>query len=123
MQIRYYFGESKLTEGERDYVEKRLNKFRELLDNDKEYAEDELFIDFRAEKDKKGFWNLEVIFDTPNNSYRASKSEKAVTEAFDLAQEAINKQIRRDKERWKDLKQRGGRSIRKKNTISDNARF
>jgi ribosome-associated translation inhibitor RaiA len=66
---------------------------------------------------------MEVVFDTPNNSYRASKQDKTITEAFDLVQEAIKKQIRRDKGRWQDLKERGRRSIRKRNSISDNARF
>jgi ribosome-associated translation inhibitor RaiA len=123
MRKRYYFGEEKINEEEKNYIEKRLDKFREMLNGNKEYDEDELFLDFRLNKDKKGFWNMEVVFDTPNNSYRASKQDKTITEAFDLVQEAIKKQIRRDKGRWQDLKERGRRSIRKRNSISDNARF
>lgn len=123
MQIRYYFGEAKLSFEEKNYIEKRLGKFQELLNKNKEYDEDELFLDFRTEKDKKGIWNLEIVFNTPYNNYRASKSNKSIIEAFDLAQEAIKKQIRRDKGRWQDLKERGRRSIRKSNTIDNKARF
>ncbi len=123
MQIRYYFGEDKLSSEEKDYIEKRLGKFQDLLDKNKKYDEDELFLDFRAEKDKKGIWNLEIVFNTPYNNYRASKSNKSIVEAFDSTQEAIKKQIRRDKGRWQDLKERGRRSIRKSHTIDNKARF
>ncbi|MFW5885277.1 MAG: HPF/RaiA family ribosome-associated protein [Patescibacteria group bacterium] len=123
MQIRYYFGEDKLSSEEKDYIEKRLGKFQDLLDKNKKYDEDELFLDFRAEKDKKGIWNLEIVFNTPYNNYRASKSNKSIVEAFDSTQEAIKKQIRRDKGRWQDLKERGRRSIRKSRTIDNKARF
>ncbi|MFO7806936.1 MAG: HPF/RaiA family ribosome-associated protein [Candidatus Moraniibacteriota bacterium] len=123
MRTRYYFGEEKISPEEKQYIEKRLDKFKDLLIGSKDYDEDELFLDFRLSKDKKGFWNMEIVFDTPYNSYRASKQNKTITETFDLIQEAIKKQIRRDKERWQDLKERGRRSIRKSNSISDNARF
>ncbi len=120
MEIRYLFNSVKLNDAEKSYLEQKAERIGKLLKN---YSENELTYEVEVAQDKKGFFTVEIMIKTPHNLYRARKSDKNLMNATDQADEAMKAQIRRDKDKVKELRERGSRSIKKKFTISENARF
>jgi ribosomal subunit interface protein len=110
-----------VSEQEKLYIDTKLEKVEKLL---RKYdRSDELKCEVEIEQDKRGVWRLEIMIQTPHNLYRAEKANHVLTEAMDETEEALKKQIQRDKERLKDLAYRGAMSIKKKVTIDQQARF
>jgi ribosomal subunit interface protein len=121
MKTRYLFGEVKVSVGDRNYIEEKIGKIEKLLNGYD--SNDELLAEVEANQDKRGFWKLEIMIKTPHNLYRVEKKNNNLTEAMDEVEEVLKKQIRRDKEKVKDLRQRGNRSFRKAVSIDEKARF
>lgn len=106
---------------DRAYVQEKIDKLEKLLNGYD--AQEELMAEVEFDRDKKGFWRLEVMITTPHNKYRVEKINNVLREAMDEAEEVLKKQIRRDREKIKDLRERGGRSLKKKVVIDERARF
>jgi len=73
--------------------------------------------------DKKGKFYVEVMIKTPYKLYRATQISESVEVSVDIIMEELQKQITKDKDRFKDIRKRGARSIKKKIVISKDARF
>ncbi len=99
MPIRYLFS-SMINDNEKNYVTTKILKCRKLLSN---YPDETLTIEVEIEQDKKGFWRVEVMIKTPHELYRASKQDSDLFKAVDMLEEALMKQIRRNKEKIRDL--------------------
>jgi ribosomal subunit interface protein len=100
MEIRYFLGDLKLNEREKEYVEKKILKTKKLL---KKYSDQELFSEVEVGKDKKGLWKVELMVKTPHELYRVEKKgSHDFMAAVDMAEEAMMKQIRRDREKVRD---------------------
>ena len=122
MKTRYMFGDGlKIAEKDREYIEERLEKVEKLLG--RYDGQKELLAEVDVKQDKKGFWQLEIMIQTPHQLYRVSKSDHVLSQAMDEIEQGMKKQIRREMERRKDLIKRGGRSIKKKVAIDELARF
>lgn len=121
MKTRYLLGEGKVRREEKAYVLEKINKLEKLLGNYD--PEKELMAEVEIERDRRGFWRLEVMISTPHNKYRVEKKNDSLTEAMDEVEEVLKKQIKRDRKKLKDLRERGGRSIKKKAVIDEKARF
>lgn len=106
---------------DKNYVQEKVDKLEKLLNGYD--SQDELSVEVEFDQDKRGFWRLEIMIKTPHNLYRVEKKNEIISEAMDEAEEVLKKQIRRDRERIKDLRERGGRSIKKKAVIDEKARF
>ena len=121
MKIREYLGEVKLREKEREYLLEKIKKIKDgVLVNLKD---DETIAELRVSQDKKKEWTIEVSFSVPRNQFEATKKGFELTEVMDEIEEVIKRQILRNKEKVQDLRKRGSRSIRKKRTIDEGARF
>lgn len=121
MTINYKFGEGPVAEREKEYINERMEKIIRLMPN---YSDqDEIICDVEAYQDKKSFWNLEVSLQTPHNLYRAEETNHTLTHACDKVEEILKRQISRGKQRAKDLRERGRRSLKKKISIDEKARF
>lgn len=99
MEIRYFLGDLKLNEKEKEYVEKKILKTKKLL---KKYSDEELFAEIEVRIDKKSFWTVEFMVKTPHELFRADKESSDLMMAADMAEEALMKQIRRNNEKIKD---------------------
>ena len=110
MPTRYLFGSVRLSEKEKDYISEKVLKCRKLLSN---YSEEELAMEVEVEQDKKGFWRVEVMIKTPHNLFRVSKNDSDLFKAVDIVEEALMKQIRRNKEKIRDLSRK---KYRRENT-------
>lgn len=99
-----------------NYIKKRLRAVRKMLDNI-------LRVEVEIDLDKKGKFRVEVMVKTPYKLYRAEEITESIEGSADLAVEQLKVQIRRSKDKIATLRKRGGRSIKKKTVIDENARF
>ncbi len=115
-QMRLLLKGLKIDSRTKDYIEKRLQAVRKMLD-------DILRVEIEIDLDKKGKFRVEVMVKTPYKLYRAEETTESVEGSIDLVAEQLKVQIRRSKDKIVALRKRGGRSIKKKATIDEDARF
>jgi len=116
MNTRYLFKGVTIDERTQDYIEKRLESLEKI---NGEILQIEVEIDL----DKKGKFRVELMVKTPHNLYRSEETTESVEGSTDIAIEEMKTQILRDKERVKDLRIRGKRSIKKAIVVDEGARF
>ncbi len=121
MKIREYFNEVELSPEERKYLIKKIDKIKKSALNN--FKSDEILVELRVNQDKKSEWTVKLNLDVPKDKFEASKKGFNLTEVMDELEEIILQQIFRKKEKIKDLRERGQRSLRKKRTIDEKARF
>jgi len=114
--FRIFFKGVKIDERTGDYIQKRLAALEKLLDKI-------LRVEVEIDLDKKGKFRAEVMVKTPFQLYRAEEITESIEGSIDIVLEQLKVQIRKDKDRVVALRRRGGRSIKKKITIDQNARF
>ena len=98
----------------RNYVEKRLFGIEKILQGI-------LGIEVEIDLDKKGKFRVEVMVKTPYQLYRSEETTESIEGSVDIVVEELKNQIRKDKERVKDLRIRGKRSIKKRIVFDKNA--
>lgn len=115
--FRIFFKGVKIDERTEDYMEKRLRALDKLLDK---ISRIEIEIDIDKKKNK---FRVEVMVKTPYQLYRAEDTTESIEGSIDSVVEQLKVQRRREKDKLMALRRRGGRSIKKKITIDQNARF
>ncbi len=99
-----------------EYILKRVNKLNKFSNKILEY-------EVEVSMDKKGKFYVELMVKTPHNLYRFEETSESIEGSIDVAVDEIKKQIVKDKDRTKELRERGARSIKKKIVLDSNARF
>ncbi len=100
----------------KDYILKRLVRLVKLVDPVSEF-------EIEIEKDKKGKFRVEIMVKTPHNLYRAEETTESIEGSTDTVIDELELQIDKKKNRNRDLKLRGNRSIKKKLVVDESARF
>lgn len=100
----------------KEYIIKRIQKMEKFLKKSLEY---EVEIDM----DKKGKFYVEIMIQTPYKLYRTTEISESIEGSIDMAVEQMQRQIVRDIDKIRNLKERGARSLKKKIVLDDNARF
>ncbi len=117
MNIEYYHKNiESLGSATREYIEDKLLSLDKLTDVR------DVHVEVSQRKDGEFFLNI-VVRSDDGYEYRAEEKSPTVNACIDIIQDELKNQIRRDTEKARDLKRRGGRSIKKKMTIDENARF
>lgn len=116
METRYLYKNVKIDDRTKEYVDKRLGKIEKVL---KKILQCEIEIDL----DKKGKFRAEIMVQAPKKLYRSEEISESIEGAVDVAVEEIIRQIGKSKDRLKELRERGARSIKKKVVLDKNARF
>jgi len=116
MQIRYLYNDLKVNKESREYIEKRLEKLEKLLEKNMGYEVD-------IKMNKKGLFRVEVMINVPRKLYRAEETTESIEGSIDIVVDELQQQIRRDKDKTREIKERGARSIKKKMVIDKKARF
>ena len=114
--MRLFFKGVKIDERTEDYIRKRLMTIQKLLFKI-------LRVEVEIDLDKKGKFRVEVMIKTPYKLYRAEDTTESIEGSVDSVTEDLKIQINRDKDRLVTLRRRGGRSVKKKAVIDENARF
>lgn len=100
----------------KDYIVKRIQKMEKFLKKSLEY-------EVEISLDKKGQFYAEIMIQTPHKLYRAQEISESVEGSIDIAVEQMQRQIVKDIDKIRDLKERGRRSIKKKIVLDEQARF
>lgn len=116
MGIRYLFQGVEVDAKTREYVQKKIESVEKMLD---EAVDAEVEID----KDKKGFYRVEVMVKTPKDLFRSEQVSESIEGSVDMAEEEVKEQVRHKKDKLATMQRRGGRSIKKKMVIDEGARF
>lgn len=116
MNTRFLFKGVDIDERTRDYVLKRLQRVEKLVDPVSEFS-------IEVDKDKKGKFRVEIMVRTPHNLYRAEEITQSIEGSTDVVIDELEVQIDKKKNRNRDLKLRGNRSIKKKVVFDPAARF
>jgi len=106
----------KLDERTEDYIYKRVGKLSQF--NGK-------ILEFEVEicMDKKGKFRAELMVKTPYKLYRIEEITESIEGSVDIAVDEMKNQLAKDKDKIKELWERGARSIKKKTVIAEEARF
>ncbi len=80
-------------------------------------------VEVEIDLDKKGKFRVEVMLYTPYQKYRAEDTTESIEGSIDSVYEELENQIHHDKDRIITLQRRGGRSLKKKVVVDENARF
>lgn len=116
MNTRFLFKELDIDDRTKEYILKRLERIEKLVDPVSEYS-------IEIDKDKKGKFRVEIMVKTPHNLYRAEETTVSVEGSTDVVIDELEVQIDKKKNKNRDLKLRGNRSIKKKMVVDESARF
>lgn len=115
--MRLFFKGVKIDERTEDYIRKRLLTIQKILPK---ILRVEVEIDIYK---KKNLFRTEVMVKTPYKLYRAEDTTQSIEGSIDSVADDIKIQVNREKDRMVTMRRRGGRSIKKKIAIDENARF
>jgi len=121
MNIRYLFKEVKIDERTENYVTEKIEKLGKFF---KSFRKDAVIsAEVEIDLDKKGKFRVEVMFHTPYKDYRGENTTESIEGSIDSVYEGLENQIYHDKDRIITLRRRGGRSLKKRMVVDENARF
>lgn len=116
MKTRFLYKDVEPDERTKDYILKRLGEVSDL------FHELSLF-ETEVSRDKKGFFRVEVNVREPHKLHRAEETSKSVEGSIDLVIDKLRVHIVKEKDRRRDLRERGARSIKKGVVVDESARF
>lgn len=117
MKTRFLFQGLELDGKRMAYVAKRLGRIEKLIPATSR-------LEVEVDRDKKGMFRVELMADVPKKKlFRSEETSESVEGSVDIAADEIVRQITQDKERKGSLSRRGARSIKKKLTLDEKARF
>lgn len=116
MKTKFLAKDCRIRENEQEYILKRLAEIEDLFD------EHSLF-EIEVAMDKKGFFRVEVNVSDARDLIRAEETSKSVEGSIDMVIDKLRVQIVKEKDKRRDLKERGARSIKKGIVIDGSARF
>jgi len=121
MNIRFLLKDLKIDDRTKNYIEEKIERLGKFFRSFKENAE--ISAEIEVDLDKKGKFRVEVMFFTPYAKYRGEETTESVEGSIDAVYEELENQIHHDKDRLITLQRRGGRSLKKKMVVDENARF
>lgn len=116
MNTRFLFKGVDIDDRTREYILKRLVRVEKLVDPISDFS-------IEIDQDKKGKFRVEIMVKTPHNLYRAEETTISIEGSTDVVIDELENQIDKKKNRNRDLKLRGNRSIKKKMVVDESARF
>jgi ribosomal subunit interface protein len=116
MKTKFLAKDCKIRESEQEYILKRLSEIEDLFEANSLY-------EVEVAMDKKGFFRVEANVSDARDLIRAEETTKSVEASIDMVIDKLRVQIVKEKDKRRDLKERGGRSIKKGLVIDESARF
>jgi ribosomal subunit interface protein len=116
MKTKFLAKDCGIRESEQEYIEKRLSEIEDLFEENSLY-------EVEVAMEKKGFFRVEVNVSDARNLIRAEETSKSVEGSIDMVINKLRVQAIKEKDKRRDLKERGGRSIKKHLVIDESARF
>lgn len=121
MNIRFLFKEVKINGRTEIYIREKIEKLGKFFLSFRKDAE--VSAEVEIDLDKKGKFRVEAMIITPYEKYRAEETTESIEGSVDSVYEELENQIMKNKDRVITLARRGGRSLKKKMVVDNNARF
>lgn len=117
MNIEYYHKNIETLDEElKTYIESKLESVEKISDFDK------VKVEVSKRKDGSFFMAVKIVAQN-GEEFRAEQHGKSFEECIDIIEDELKPQIRKSKGKKRDLAERGGRSLKKKLTIDEDARL
>lgn len=118
LNLRMMYKGIKIDTRTQEYIKKRIGKMAKFINNEKESI-------FEVEicMDKKGKFRIEVMISTPYKLYRTEEISESIEGSIDMVADELKNQISRDRDKIRELKERGARSLKKKVVLDESARY
>jgi ribosomal subunit interface protein len=116
MNTRFLFKGVDIDDRTQEYISKRLERIVKLVDPVSEF-------EVEIEQNKQGKFRVEIMVKTPRDLFRAEETTISVEGSTDIVIDELENQVGKVKNRLRDLKLRGDRSIKKKMVVDESARF
>lgn len=121
MNVRFLLKEVKIDERTRVYVQEKVERLGKFF---KSFRRDAMVsAEVEIDLNKKGKFRVEVMLHTPYQKYRGEDTTESIEGSIDSVYEELKNQIHHDKDRLITLQRRGGRSLKKRMVVDENARF
>jgi len=121
MNIRFLLKEVQIDDRTEVYIRGKIEKLGKFFRSFRKDAN--VSAEVEIDLDKKGKFRAEIMLFTPYRDYRGEEITESIEGSVDAVYEELEKQIQHDKERIVTLSRRGGRSLKKKMVIDNEARF
>lgn len=102
----------------REYILKRIQKVDKFMGKVSSGL-----VEIEVDQDKKGKFRVEIMLKTPFKLYRAEETSQSIEGSTDVSVSNLIRQVTNDKNKIKELRERGARSLKKKIILSQSARF
>ncbi|MDP2838024.1 MAG: ribosome-associated translation inhibitor RaiA [Candidatus Moranbacteria bacterium] len=116
MKTRFLFKGVNIDDRTRDYIVKRLGRIEKLVDPVTQF-------EVEVGQNKQGKFRVEIMVKTPHDLHRAEETTLSIEGSTDIVIDELENQIGKKKNRSRDLKRRGSRSIKKSLVTDESARF
>lgn len=116
MNTRFLFKGVDIDDRTREYIAKRLERIEKLVDPVSEF-------EVEVEQNKQGKFRVEIMVKTPRDLFRAEETTLSIEGSTDIVIDELESQVDKVKNRLRDLKLRGDRSIKKNLVVDESARF
>lgn len=116
MNTRFLFKGVDIDDRTREYILKRLARVEKLVDPVSEFS-------IEIDQNKQGKFRVEIMVKTPHDLYRAEETTVSIEGSTDIVIDELEIQVDKKKNKHRDLKLRGDRSIKKKLVVDESARF
>lgn len=118
VNMRMVFAKVEIDARTEEYVAKRMEKIGRFLTK---FSREDYEVEIHM--DKRGKFRVEMMVKTPYKLYRVEEVSSSIEGGADVAVDNLKNQIIKDKDKLQELKERGGRSIKKKTVVAAEARF
>lgn len=116
MNTRFLFRGVEIDQRTQDYILKRLERIEKLVDKVSNF-------EIEIIRDKKGKFRVEIMVKTPHALYRAEETTESIEGSTDIVIDELEVQVDKQKTKFRDLRLRGKRSIKKRLVLDGAARF
>lgn len=106
MNTRFLFKGVDIDDRTREYILKRLARVEKLVDPVSEFS-------IEIDQNKQGKFRVEIMVKTPHDLYRAEETTVSIEGSTDIVIDELEIQVDKKKNKHRDLKLRGDRSIKK----------
>ena len=116
MNIEYFFKNvDPISNEDREYIEKKIESINNLVNID--------WVKINIEKIRDVFYHIGIKINCGGKTFFSEEEDKNLNACIDKIEDELKRQVRREKEKEITLRKRGGKSIKKRMSIDDNARF
>jgi len=97
----------------KEYIEKKISSIERKLGDEKQDAEAEVRVGKDGSAQKGNVYFADIKIDTGKNVFEAKEIAESVKAALDLAKDEVDKQVRRERSKFRDIVRNSSRKLKR----------